>query len=852
MSTTNSHAARFWLELMVALLLGLTLAAPARAGEAGRVIRLGMQLEPPGLDPTAGASAAISDVAFGTVFEGLVTLGPHGVIGPRLATGWSVSADGRTWRFRLRPGVRFHDGTPFDAGVVKFSLDRARAPDSLNPQRSRFEVIDAVQVVDPLTVDLHLSRRSDSLIELLGWGAAAMVSPRSAATDAVSPVGTGPFRFVRWRRGDQVALARNDRWWRPPPSLAGVVFRFVADPSAALSALRAGDLDGYPAFPAPESVAALRRDPRLRVFVGLSEGKTILALNERSGPLADVRVRRALSHAVDRRALIDAALFGLGAPIGSHFAPQEPGYVDLTGLYPPDPARARVLLAQTGYPHGFAMTIALPPLPYARRSGEVLASQLGQAGVRVTLQNLEWAPWLDQVFTRHAFQATVVAHVEPSDYDIYGRPDYYFGYDSPRVRALLRSADAAPDPARRLALLGDVQRAIAGDAVNVFLFELPAIGVFDARVSDIWAPAPVGSIDLAAARMSGGGAPPESARGSGRVWLWAFAPIAALALWLGSRASPAYLARRAGGLALTLAVASVVVFALVQVAPGDPARYMLGLSGDARAAAALRHALGLEGPAWRRYLGWAAGLLRGDFGVSYTYRVPVRALIVERLAVSLPLTLYALLLSTTLALVGGVWAAARPRSPAARAVEGLSALGLAVPNFWLGLLLALVFAGGLRWFAAGGFPGWEAGVGPALRALTLPAVALALPQAAVLARVVEAELAAAARADHIRTARAKGSSADAALIRHALPNALAPVLTVLGLQFSFLLAGAVIVETVFFLPGLGRLVLQAVTQRDLIVVQSVAMVLVAAVVCTSFLVDLAAAAVDPRLRRDEA
>jgi len=296
-----------------------------------------------------------------------------------------------------------------------------------------------------------------------------------------------------------------------------------------------------------------------------------------------------------------------------------------------------------------------------------------------------------------------------------------------------------------------------------------------------------------------------------------------------------------------LLAASLVIFLLLQIAPGDPARYMMGFSADPAALHAVRLELGLEGPAWRRYLSWMAGLAHGDLGLSYTYRTPVAALVAERLAVSLPLALYALVLSTTAAFAMGLGAAMRPGGTVDRIVGGLTQLGVAVPGFWLGMMLVIVFAERLGWAPAGGFPGWAGGVGPALGALSLPAIALAAPQAAVLARVLRGELLSAMGADYVRSARARGLSRRQALIRHALPNALGPTLTILGLQFAYLLAGAVVIENVFNLPGLGRLVFQALAQRDLIVVQSVVLVLVVAVVAVSFLTDLAAAAVDPRL-----
>ncbi len=309
-----------------------------------------------------------------------------------------------------------------------------------------------------------------------------------------------------------------------------------------------------------------------------------------------------------------------------------------------------------------------------------------------------------------------------------------------------------------------------------------------------------------------------------------------------------YALRRLGAMVVALAVASVVIFLVVEVAPGDPARFMLGINARPDTVAALRAELGLDVPKWQRYLDWAGGMIRGDFGTSYTYRTPVADMVADRLAVSLPLAGYALLLSAAVAFPAGLWAASRRGGPGDVAVVGVTQLGVAVPNFWFAMLLVMVFAINLRWFGAGGFPGWDAGAGAAIKALTLPAIALALPQAAILTRVLRSALIEVMGEDFMRTARAKGLSRGQALWRHGLRNAMIPVLTILGLQFSFLLAGAIIIEQVFFLPGLGRLVFQAITQRDLIVVESVVMLLVFAVIAVNVAVDLAYAAIDPRLR----
>ncbi|WP_298816223.1 ABC transporter permease [uncultured Roseibium sp.] len=310
-----------------------------------------------------------------------------------------------------------------------------------------------------------------------------------------------------------------------------------------------------------------------------------------------------------------------------------------------------------------------------------------------------------------------------------------------------------------------------------------------------------------------------------------------------------YFLKRLLSLALSLVAASVVIFLALEVVPGDPAAYMLGLNAQEDTLNALREQLGLNGTILERYLSWAGGLLTGDFGISYTYRTPVSEMIGDRLWVSLPLALYALTLSTLIAFPAGIWAASRRGSFVDTGVMGATQLGVAIPNFWFAMLMVLVFAINLRWFSAGGFAGWEAGFLGGMKSLTLPAVALALPQASILTRVMRSSLLDTLSEDFIRTARAKGLTRAQAMWRHALRNALIPVLTIMGLQFSFLLAGAIIIENVFYLPGLGRLVFQAISARDLIVVESVVMLLVFAVIVVNFAVDLAYALVDPRLRR---
>ncbi|PQA86966.1 ABC transporter substrate-binding protein [Marinicaulis flavus] len=825
----------------------------APAAFASGALNVGVQLEPPGLDPTSGAAAAIDEIVYANLFEGLTRINEDGSVSPLLAESWTVSEDGRIYEFKLREDVRFHDGTAFDADDVVFTLNRAKAPGSSNAQRPIFETIERVEATGPYAVRVILKEPLGAFPTYLGWGDAVIIAPESADANATHPVGTGPFKFQRWRKGASASLVRNEDYWGERPALDRINFIFIPDPTAAFAALMAGDVDGFPNYPAAENLGLIERDDRFRIVTGTSEGEMILAINNGAPPFNDIRVRRALNHAIDKQAVIDAGLFGFGAPIGSHFPPHHPAYEDLTGLYPYDPAQARRLLAQAGYPDGFETTLTLPPPAYARRGGEIVAAQLEAVGIEVRIRNIEWAQWLDQVFANKNYDLTIVSHTEPLDIDIYARDDYYFQYHSEAFNKIIAKLRRESDPARRDALYRKAQEIIAKDAVNIFIASSPKIAVWSKDVTGVWANAPVQANDFTQADVTGRAAIASGDHAPRMPPLWpifvfiiaAFAIVAIFA-----KASPAFLASRALSMALTLFAASLIIFLLIEVAPGDPAAFMMGLNADPAAIDALREELSLNQSLIARYASWIGGVMTGDFGVSYTYRTPVSELMAERLWVTLPLALMAFAMSTLIGVPAGLAAAARRHERDGKAIVATAQAGVAIPNFWLAILLVMVFAVSLRWFSAGGFPGWEAGLFPALKALFLPAVALALPQAAILTQIMRSATIETLREDYIRTARAKGLTRRETLIRHALRNALIPVLTILGLQFAFLLAGGVIIENVFYLPGLGRMVFQAIAQRDLIVVESVVMVLVFAVVAIAFLIDLAYAIVDPRLHGD--
>ena len=483
--------------LAAAALALLTATASAQRAD----LTLGIALEPPHLDPTAGAAAAIDEVTYANVFEGLTRIDSEGAVQPALAESWEVSDDGLTYTFKLREGVAFHDGTSFEASDVVFSLDRARGPDSVNAQKALFEAIESVEAVDGATVKVTLSRPEGSLLYNLGWGDAVIVAPESADGNQESPVGTGPFKFDGWTRGTEIRLVRNDNYWGEAPALERAAFRVVPDPAAAAAALQAGDVQAFPNFPAPELLPAFEADPRFTVVVGSTEGETILAMNNGKAPLDDPKVRRAIAKAIDREAIVTGAMFGQGTPIGSHFAPHHPAYVDLTGKAAFDPDAAREMLKEAGA-EGATLSLKLPPPSYARRGGEIIASQLRDVGLTIEIEPVEWKQWLDGPFKARDYDLTIVSHTEPNDIGIYARDDYYFDYRSDEFNAAMERLNATADEDGRNAILADAQSILSVDGVNAFLFQLAKAGVWDARLEGLWVNAPIQANDLTGVRWT--------------------------------------------------------------------------------------------------------------------------------------------------------------------------------------------------------------------------------------------------------------------------------------------------------------------------------------------------------------
>lgn len=498
----GDEAMRGFLQAVGPAIVLAAMAAPALAQLEQNAVRIGAILEPNTLDPTAGAAEAIDVVVYQNVFEGLTRINESGAVEPALATSWSVSDDARIYTFTLAENVVFHDGSAFDAEDVVFSFERILAPDSINAQKALYAGIESVRAVDAGTVEIELAAPSGQFLFDIGRGDAVIVAPESAANNGTTPIGTGPFAFVSWRRGAEVVLERFGSYWGEAPAIARASYVFIPDAAARVNALLAGTVDGVYNM-GTQTLPVFSSNPRFKVLVGTTEGETILAMNNGKPPFDDIRVRQAISHGIDRQAIIAGVTGGYGTPIGSHFAPHHPYYADLTGLYPHDPEKAKALLAEAGYPDGFAATLKLPPPFYARDGGQIIASQLAEIGIRIEQINVEFPVWLEDVFTNKDYDMTIISHVEPFDIGIYADPNYYFNYDDPEFRAIMTELNDTVDEARRRELAIAAQTRLAEQAVNAFLFELPQIGVWDARLEGQWTNAPIEGVPLRGMRWAG-------------------------------------------------------------------------------------------------------------------------------------------------------------------------------------------------------------------------------------------------------------------------------------------------------------------------------------------------------------
>jgi peptide/nickel transport system substrate-binding protein len=489
----------------LAALAAAPLAVSQRALAQGRKdsIVLAMQLEPsPGLDPTGGAASSIGEVTLYNIYETLTKINSDGKVTPLLAESWEISPDLKTYTFKLRKNVKFHNGEPFNAQAVKYSFERAGGEKSTNKDKRTFANL-GVQAVDDYTVVLLNKEIDPDFPFLLGQATAIIVEPKSAETNATKPVGTGPYKLESWTKGSSITLAKWDGYRNAANvKMKKVTFRFISDPAAAAAALLSGDVDAFPRSQT-RIVPQFRNNPRFQVMLGGSRAKTILAINNKHKPLDDVRVRRAILGAVDRKSVIDGAADGFGTPIGSHYVPGAEGFVDTTGINPYDPEKAKKLLAEAGVKTPLELTMTLPPPPYARQGGEVIVSELAKVGINVKVQNVEWAQWLSNTYGGpHNYDLTIVSHVEPFDFGNYAKPDYYWGYQSKTFSDLYDKIKTTANPKDRAKLLADAQKLLAVDAANCFLYQPQFPTIARKEVKGLWKDMPINVNDLAALSWS--------------------------------------------------------------------------------------------------------------------------------------------------------------------------------------------------------------------------------------------------------------------------------------------------------------------------------------------------------------
>jgi len=479
------------------LLIVASLSVPPVAAQPAPGLVVQVAAEPPGLDLTATPASATAGVVFYNIQECLVKVDRHGKIVPWLAERWHTS-DNRNYTFFLKRGVRFHNGRELKAPDIKFVFERAMNPETKHPYPGYYAAIGDIIVKDDYTVTFALkSLNANFLLNLARQG--SVIYPKEAVETLKSaPVGTGPFRFGEWARGDRIVLGRNaDYHVKGLPKVERVTFRFIADPNAALAALKAGDVDASLFGLGPEHVTDLQKDPRFTVIVGETTNDVILAMNNARKPFTDVRIRRALTHAVDKPEVLKGAMFGMGRILGSNVDPLNPYFVDLAGAMPHDPGKARKLLAEAGYPNGFEAVLKVSPqYQYTVRSGEIIVGQLQKVGVRVRIEQIEWGQWLSRVWKDAEYDLTIIGHAEAWDISNYANPKYYYRYDSPRFQELFQKSEVTLDDRARRDLYVQMQRLLVEDAPAVWLFMHPRLAVTRKGVQGIWKDLPLPASDL--------------------------------------------------------------------------------------------------------------------------------------------------------------------------------------------------------------------------------------------------------------------------------------------------------------------------------------------------------------------
>jgi peptide/nickel transport system substrate-binding protein len=488
--------------VLVALLLSLGIGGAFAQTPSSLIVQ--QTAEPPGLDVTATAASATAAVVFYNVQEALVKVDRHGKIVPWLAERWHTS-DNKNYTFFLKKGVRFHNGRELKAADVKYVIDRAMNPETKHPYPRYYASITDIIVKDDYTITFALKETNPNFLLNMARAGSAIYPREAVDTMKSHPVGTGPFVLGEWIRGDRIVLKRNPEYHvKGLPKLDRVTFRFIEDPNAILAALKAGDIDVSLFGVGPEHLSDLKKDPRFEVIVGDTTNDVVMSMNNSRKPFSDVRVRRAITHAIDKAAIVKGAMFGMGKILGSNVDPLNPYYVDVSNVLPYDPAKAKKLLAEAGYPNGFETVLKVTPqYNYTVRSGEIIADHLKKVGVNVKIEQIEWSQWLARVFKEADYDMTIIGHAESWDIGNYANPKYYFRYDSPKFQELFKKSEQTLDGPARRDLYVQMQKMLAEDAPVVFLYMHPRLAVAKKGVEGIWKDLPTPAADLSEVSFTG-------------------------------------------------------------------------------------------------------------------------------------------------------------------------------------------------------------------------------------------------------------------------------------------------------------------------------------------------------------
>jgi peptide/nickel transport system substrate-binding protein len=494
------HRARILILAMVVLAAGAAVPAVAQSP----TLTVQASNEPPGLDMTATPATATAGVVFYNVQEALVKVDQSGRIVPWLAERWHTT-DNKNYTFFLKKGVRFHNGRELKAADVKFVLDRAMNPETKHPNPVNYKAIRDIIVKDDYTITIALGETNANFLLYMARSGSVIYPREAVETLKSAPVGTGPFTIQEWVRGDRIVLKKNPEYHvKGLPKLDRVTYRFISDPNAVQAALKAGDVDVSFFGLGPEHVTDLKKDARFQVIVGATTNDVILSMNNARKPYSDVRVRRAITHAINKQDVLTGAMFGMGKILGTNVDPLNPYYVDLAGAMPHDPAKAKKLLAEAGYPNGFETVLKVSPTYYYTvRTGEILTDQLKKVGVNVKIEQIEWSQWLDRVFCRPAsgckdpdYDLTIIGHGEAWDIANYANPKYYYRYDSKKFQELFQKSEVTLEDKARRDLYVQLQKLLIEDAPVVWLYMHPRLVVAKKGLTGIWKDLPVPSADL--------------------------------------------------------------------------------------------------------------------------------------------------------------------------------------------------------------------------------------------------------------------------------------------------------------------------------------------------------------------